>query len=60
MFDRVKPNYDIIRTKVEVELVGKNGDKFLVSKNINYEQKEQMAYELAAASFVIDEEEKAC
>lgn len=58
--EKAKINYDILKQEETVELVGKNGDKIHVRRNISYEEKEALAYELVAGVFVIDDEAKVC
>jgi hypothetical protein len=46
--EKIRINYDIVETKNEIELTGKNGNCIKVKAFIPYEEKELMAYEFAS------------
>lgn len=58
--EKVKINFEVLNENRSVELTGKNGDKIIVRSRIPYAEKEQMAYEMAASTQVIDEEKGTC
>lgn len=58
--DKAMINLATVDMNVVTEVTGKNGDVILVKKMLPYAEKEMQAYEVAAASFVINEEDKVC
>lgn len=58
MKEKVQVNYDVVNMESAVELTGKNGDKIMVYRHIPYTEKEMLAFELAAGTFVCDDENK--